>query len=191
MERALIPLAQTTLRDPRAAAAQIISWGFGRDVLWTALALVAIINTFVVVLLLQVSGPNMVVPGYAEAPLALFMLIAGLMVVYVHAMYWAGLAIGGSGTLDGVLAVLVWFQALRAAAQLAIVIVSLAVPSLGLLLSLVVAIWGFWIFLNFIAKALNLTSIGHSLLVLFIAAVGLVLGLGILLAIIGVGGQGV
>ncbi len=191
MKDILMPLVQTTLRDPRAAATRIMSWKFDRQALWTALALVAIVNAFVVLLLVELSGSAMPMPGYTKSPLALFMLIAGLMVLFVHAMYWAGLTVGGSGTLNDILAVLVWFQALRAAAQLGIVVVSLAIPSLGLLMSLVVAIWGFWILLNFIAVALNLSSVGHSLLVLFIAGVGLVLGLGLLLALIGLGGQGV
>jgi hypothetical protein len=186
----LLPLAQTSLRDPRAGAQAVIDQGFGRDVLWTALALVAVANTLLVLLLMRGSAPAMPMPGYADAPLALFVIIAGLLVVYVHAMYWAGLAIGGQGTLNDVLAVLVWFQALRAAAQMLVIIVSLAFPAMGLILSLVVAVWGFWIFLNFVATALNLRTVWHSLLVLVLAGVGLILGLGILLSLIGLGAQG-
>ena len=190
MLQLLVPLAQTSIRDPQSGARAVLAMGLPRDVLWTALALVAIANAFIVLLVVNTSSSTMPLPGYVNAPIALFLLIAGLMVVYVHAMYWAGLAIGGKGSLDGVLAVLVWFQALRAAAQFAVVIVSLAFPAMGLILSLVVAIWGFWIFLNFVAAALNFKSIGHSLLTLIIAGVGLILGLGILLSVIGLGAQG-
>ncbi len=183
-------LAQTSLRDPQAAARRIMELSLRRDALWTALTLVAIANTFLVLLLVRGSAAAMPMPGYVEAPIALFLLIAGLMVVYVHAMFWAGRALGGQGLLDDVLAVLVWFQVLRAAAQMAVILVGLALPPLGLLLSLVVAIWGFWIFLNFITAALNLRSVGHGLLVLILAGVGLILGLGLLLSVIGLGAQG-
>ena len=191
MERAFLPLIQTSLRKPRQAAQLIMAMDLGRDVLWTALALVAIINTFLVMLLVEVSGPGMPLPSYFERPLALFIIIAGLMVVYIHAMYWAGLAIGGKGNLMDVLALVVWFQVLRALAQAAIVLLSLAIPPLGLILSLVVAVWGFWIFLNFIAAALDLRTPLHAFTVMALAFVGLVLGLAVLIALIGGVAQGV
>jgi hypothetical protein len=188
---AFIQMAHNTLRDPRASAVQIISMALPRDVLWTALALVAALNTFLILLLIDITGSVMVLPSYFDAPLALFVLLTGLMVVYIHAMYWTGLAIGGQGALMDVLALVVWFQVLRAVAQLAVIVLTLAIPGLGTLLSLVVAIWGLWIFLNFIAAAMNLPSVGHGLLVLVLSAVGLVLGLAVLLSIIGLSAQGV
>ncbi|KIN65062.1 hypothetical protein Z946_3961 [Sulfitobacter noctilucicola] len=186
----MIPLARLTLEDPRSAARQVMAMDLSRDALWTALALVAIVNTFLVTLLMTVSAPTMPMPTYMERPLALFVLIAGLMVVYVHAMYWAGLTIGGKGRLMDVLALVVWFQILRAAAQLAIVVLSLALPAAGLLLSLVVAVWGLWIFMNFLATALNLKSPWHSIAVMAVAFVGLVFGMGILAGLIGGIAQG-
>lgn len=191
MEKALVPLIQDSLRAPRETAQRIMALGLGRDVLWTALALVAVVNTFIVVLVMQIAPPEFPVPSYLGRPLTLFILIAGLLVVYVHAMYWAGLAIGGKGALMDVLAVVVWFQVLRAMAQAAIILVSLALPGAGGLLSLVVAIWGLWIFLNFIAAALNLATAWHSLAVLLVAFVGLVLGMGTIVALIGGVTQGV
>ncbi len=185
MQDLLVPLARTSVKDPREAARQIMAMDLGRDVLWTTLALVAVVNTFLLTLLVGVSGEGLPIPSYTDRPLALFVLIAGLMVVYIHAIYWAGLTIGGKGRLMDVLALVVWFQVLRAAAQLMIVVVSLAIPSVGVLASLVVAVWGLWIFMNFLATALNLTSPWHSLAVLVVAFVGLVLGLGLLMALIG------
>lgn len=186
-----IPLAQTTLRDPRAAATQIMGWKLSRDALWTALALVAVLNTFMVLLVLQINEPAVPLPSYFERPLTLFVLIAGLMAIYVHAMYWAALSIGGQGELADVLALVIWFQVLRAAAQVCVLVLSLIVPALGMVLSLVIAIWGVWIFLSFIAAAMHLPSVGHALIVLVVAAIGLVLGLGIMVALIGVLTQGV
>ena len=193
MDRAFfIKLAQDTLREPHSAAEQIIGWNFPRDVLWTALALVAAINTFLVLLLVKTSASDMPLPGYFDSPLSLFVLLTGMMVVYVHAMYWVGSAIlGGQGALMDVLALVVWFQVLRAVAQLGIIVLTLAIPAMGMMLSLVVAGWGFWIFLNFIKVAMQLSYIGHALLVLIVAAIGLVIGLGILLVVVGLFAQGV
>ncbi|MGJ5619209.1 Yip1 family protein [Sulfitobacter sp. MF3-043] len=186
-----LPLVQTTLRAPRLAAAQIIEWQLSRDVLWTALGLVAVLNTFVVVLLVQMAQPDMPLPSYFNSPLVLYVLLAGTMVVYVHAIYWAGLAIGGQGSLGDVLALVVWLQVLRAVAQIGVLVLTVIVPSLALILSLAIAVWGLWILLNFITAALSLPTIGHAAAVLIIGAVGLVLGLGIMLSLIGLAAQGV
>jgi hypothetical protein len=188
---AFFPLVQATLRTPRIAAEQIIAWQLSRDVLWTALALVAVLNTFVIVLLIQVARPDMPLPSYFSAPLALYVLLAGILVVYVHAIYWAGLAIGGQGALGDVLALVVWLQVLRALAQVGVLALTVLVPSLAFVLSLTIAVWGLWILLSFITTSLNLPSVGHAVAVLIIGAVGLVLGLGILLSVIGLAAQGV
>ncbi|KIN61044.1 hypothetical protein Z945_2028 [Sulfitobacter noctilucae] len=191
MKDMLVQLARTSIKDPREAGRQIMAMDLDRDTLWTALGLVAVVNTFLVTLLIASSGSEVPLPRFMNSPLTLFVLIAGVLVLYIHALYWAGLTIGGTGRLMDVLALVVWFQILRAAAQLAILVLSLALPALGALASLVVAVWGFWIFLNFLATALNLTSPWHSLAVLVVAFVGLVLGVGVLTSLIGGLAQGV
>ncbi len=187
---AFYPLVQTTLRTPRLAAQQIIGWQLSRDVLWTALALVAVLNTFVIVLLIQVAQPDVPLPGYFKAPLVLYVLLAGILVIYVHAIYWAGLAIGGQGALGDVLALVVWLQVVRALAQIAVLALTILVPSLAVVLSLTIALWGLWILLSFISTALSLPTLAHALAVLIIGAVGLVIGMGILLSVIGLVTQG-
>lgn len=181
----------TSLRSPKEAAQQVINLGLKRDALWTALALAAVINTFLVLVIIQSSGSTMPLPSYFSQPLALFIIIAGLTVVYVHAMYWAGMMIGGQGTLTGVLAIVVWFQILRALAQMVILVLSIILPSIGALMSMVVTLWGIWIFLNFLTAALQLKTALHAIAVLMVAFVGLVVGLGLLLGLIGGLSQGV
>lgn len=163
-----------------------MSLNLPRDVLWTGLALVAVINTFLVYFVVGTSASAAIpIPTYFNSPLTLFVLIGGLTVVYIYAVYWAGHAIGGEGDFADILAVIVWFQVLRAIAQVAVIVLSLAIPPVGALLSLAVAVWGFWIFLNFLAAALNLNSPWHSLAVLVVAFVGLVLGVGLLTGLVG------
>lgn len=188
---ALMPLVQTTLRDPKEAAARIVALNLGRDVLWPALALVALVNTAIVLLLIAVSPPEMALPGYFASPLALFVLLTGLLVIYVHALYWAGRAIGGQGALEELLALMVWLQALRAAAQLLVMVLGTLIPSLGALMSLVIAVWGFWILLNFITVALRLPSLLHALGSLVLGGIGVVIGVGVLLFLFGILAQGV
>ena len=185
MDRSLGSLIRTSLTDPQAVARELMAMNLGRDALWTGLGLIAVINTFLILLVLQIAPPTVELPSYFDRPLVLFVLIAGLTVVFVHAMYWAGLSVGGQGSLMDVLAIVVWIQVLRAMAQVAVLVLSLALPPLGALLSLVVAAWGLWIFLNLLTAALNLPSLWRAAAVLLIAGVGLVLGLGLLLGLIG------
>lgn len=185
MDRSLGTLIRTSLTDPQAVARELMAMNLGRDALWTGLGLIAVINTFLILLVLQIAPPTVELPSYFDRPLVLFVLIAGLTVVFVHAMYWAGLSVGGQGSLMDVLAIVVWIQVLRAMAQVAVLVLSLALPPLGALLSLVVAAWGLWIFLNLLTAALNLPSLWRAAAVLLIAGVGLVLGLGLLLGLIG------
>ncbi len=187
----LIPLARTTLREPRRAAETILSWQLSRETLWTAMALVAALYTFVLSLLIALTPSTLNLPGYAASPLALFVLVAGIMVVYVHAAYWTGLATGGSGTLDGLLAVMVWLQVMRAVAELALIVLSFVMPSMATLASIVLTGWSLWVMLHFLVAALHLPSMGKAFLVLVLSGIGLVVGLGILLALIGLTAQGV
>lgn len=187
----LLPLAQLSLRNPRAAAHLIVEMQLGREVLWTALALVAAVYTLAVQLRLTLAPPNLELPGYFDSPLALFMLSAGTLVLLVHAMYWAGLSFAGKGGLMDMLAVLVWLQALQVAALVSVLAILLLLPPLAMALSMLFSVWSFWILLNFIAVALQLPSLGHAFMVLIVSAVGLILGAGIFVALIGLIAQGV
>ena len=64
-------------------------------------------------------------------------------------------------------------------------------PGLSLLMSVLIGVWGLWILLHFITAALGLPSLLHALGTLVLGAVGLVLGLGILLSLVGAVAQGV
>ncbi|MGB3243590.1 MAG: YIP1 family protein [Sulfitobacter sp.] len=187
-----VPLVQATLRDPRGAARTIIALDLPREVLWTTLALVAAVNTIILQLLIAASPAEAQAqfPSYFNAPLAVYVLLAGVMVIYIHSVYWAGLALSGKGRLFDVLALIVWLQVLRTAIQIIVLVLTFILPALAGLVSLVAFAWGLWVLLNFMVEAMALRSIGHAGLALVLAIIGLVLGLGILLAIIGLAAQG-
>lgn len=191
MQAALLTLVQTTVRQPRTAAGLIIAMGLKRDVLWTGLALGAVLYALVMQLILAISEPTVGIPTFARKPLVLFVIVAGGLVVFVHALHWVSRALGGKGTLWDMLGVMVWLQILRAFVQLALLIITLALPALGVLLTIVVGIWGLWIMFHFIAAAGQLPTAGHGIAVVVIAAVGLVLGLSVFLSLIGLSAQGV
>lgn len=184
-------LALMTIRAPKEAAAIIMSWQLPRTELWLTAALVAILSTF------MSSLSNMLLPvpeplaGMVNNPFTLFMIVAGGFVVTVHALFWTGRAMGGSDDMSDLLALLVWLQFLRLAAQVIVLLSVLLVPVLAGFLVLIVGIVTIWIFLNFISVGLQLNSLMKAVFVLLAGAVAMSLGFSLLLSMIGVGALGV
>ena len=155
---ALKALAFETVQSPRTAAQKIMGLQLSRDVLWSGLVLVAAINSIIYSLTLftvDTSG----LPSLLSNPIMFFMLVTGLQVLTVHGFYWGGRALGGEGDLGEMLSLLVWVQALQAAANAALLVLIFVSPALEQLLSLGVGLLGLWITLNFITEALRLPSL--------------------------------
>lgn len=190
LRQLLTDLVVLSLRDPRKAAEQIIGWQLNRETLWTALALAAAVNTliFSVSVVLQ---PSAAMPAFFTSPLAMFVLLAGVLVVMTHGLFWTGRAIGGTGDLGDVLSLVVFLQVLRIMAQIVIFVVMFVAPGLSLMLSLATGIIGLWILVNFIAAAHRFSSMGRAIGTLLIAMAAIVLGLSFLLSIVGIVAQGV
>ncbi|WP_339759321.1 Yip1 family protein [uncultured Sulfitobacter sp.] len=186
----LIELIVLCVRDPRKAAEQIMGWHLSRDVLWTGLVLAAAVNTliFSISVVLQ---PLAAMPILFNSPLAIFLLLTGVLTITVHGFYWIGRAIGGTGALGDVLSLILFLQVLRILAQIVIFVVMFVAPSLSLLLSLVTGVLGVWILVNFIAAAHRFSSLGRAVGTLLISMAVIVLGLSFLLSIIGIFAQGV
>ena len=187
-------LAIDTLRDPKATAQRIIGWDLDRRTLYVALVAVAAINT------LLASAPVVLVPGsldpeaqaaipmlaLLERPFALFAIIAGGLLVMVHGLVWAGRAMGGEGGFTDMLALLTWLQALRAAAQALIFVLSLAVPGVAGLVALGVAIIAFWLLLHFISAAMRFDSLFRAFGLLIAVVAGLFIGMMLIVTVTGV-----
>jgi hypothetical protein len=120
-----------------------------------------------------------------------FVIISGLQILSVHAFYWTGRAIGGQGDLGELLTLLVWLQALQAAAQLITFVLMLISPGIGQIVSLLESILALWITVNFITEALRLPGLLHGVGVIVLAAIGIAFFLAILAGLIGVGTMGV
>lgn len=195
---AVAELAVETLRDPKGVAQRIIGWHLDRQTLYFALFGVAAINAVLA------SAPVVLAPGsidpavqaalpilaLLERPFALFAIIAGGLLVMVHGLVWAGRALGGQGDFADMLAVLTWLQALRAAAQAIVLVLSLIVPGIAGLVALAVAIVAFWLLLHFVSAALRFDSLFRAFGLLVIVLAGLFIGMMMLLTLTGVAAGG-
>ncbi|WP_370302496.1 YIP1 family protein [Pseudooceanicola sp.] len=183
-------LAVLTVRDPAEAARQILDLNLPRQALWLALLLMAVLQSLIFALSdLMTPGPTPF-PALFGSPIR-FMIVSALMLVLtVYAIFWAGRALRGSGALEDVMALVVWLQALRVAVQLAGLLLSMVIPLLAVLLLLAASVLGIYILLHFINQAHRLDSIARAVGVLAVALVGLLFGLSLLLALLGVPAMG-
>ena len=190
-----VDLAVETLRDPQATAAQIMRWQVPRGELYMALLAVSALTALIVGTVSSLGpapDPELLdaVPVMAlfQRPLALFVLTAGGLIVMVHALYWAGSAMGGKGDLGDLIALMAWLQALRVAAQVVILVLSAIVPGIAGLLALVVMIVAFWLMLHFISAALHLGSLLRAFGILIAVSAALLLGLMFMITLFGLAG---
>lgn len=186
----LTDLVILSLRNPRQAAEQIIGWRLDRETLWTALALAAAVNTMIFSFSIMLQ-PTPGMPAFFTSPLAMFVLLAGVLVITIHGLYWTGRAIGGQGDLGDMLALVVFLQVLRILAQLVIFVLMFLAPGISVIFSLATGIVGLWILVNFIAAAFRFPTLGRAFGTLLIAMLMIVLGLSFLLSIVGIAAQGV
>ena len=186
----LTDLVILSLRNPRQAAEQIIGWRLDRETLWTALALAAAVNTMIFSFSIMLQ-PTPGMPAFFTSPLAMFVLLAGVLVITTHGLYWTGRAIGGQGDLGDMLALVVFLQVLRILAQLVILVLMFVAPGISVIFSLATGIVGLWILVNFIAAAFRFPTLGRAFGTLLIAMLMIVLGLSFLLSIVGIAAQGV
>jgi|TARA_R110002012_G_scaffold56389_3_gene144462 hypothetical protein len=186
----LTELVILSLRNPRQAAEQIIGWRLDRETLWTALALAAAVNTMIFSFSIMLQ-PTPGMPAFFTSPLAMFVLLAGVLVITTHGLYWTGRAIGGQGDLGDMLALVVFLQVLRILAQLVIFVLMFVAPGISVIFSLATGIVGLWILVNFIAAAFRFPTLGRAFGTLLIAMLMIVLGLSFLLSIVGIAAQGV
>jgi hypothetical protein len=188
-----------SLQNPALAARFVLASGLRRDILWSLLLLVSIANATLVWVSNALTGPTpeqlaqmpIQIPAIIFSPLFAFVFLAGALAITVHVLHWLGAAIGGTGSLENMLAVLVWLQGLRVMAQVVLLVLMLAVPSLAGLFGLAVAILSLWILVHFVNEAAGLDSIFKTVGVLLSAMVGVILGLSFILTITGLATMGI
>ncbi len=184
-------LAVLTLRDPYQAAQIILGWKLSNEAILTAIALVSVVIT----ILSSLSNLMFPVPAPLSAilgnPFMYFLIAAGGFIATVHAIYWTGRMLGGTGALEDLMVLFLWLQGLRAAAQVVVLVTMMIAPVLASFIVLFVAVATLWVFVHFINIGLHLNSIMRAVVVLVVGATALIIGLSFFLSLIGVSAEGV
>lgn len=191
MIQSFITLAMRTVSEPRVVAAELVAMRIERRTLWSALVLAVVLNALVYQLTLVISPPPAgALPQMLSSPLVFALLVGAGLVLSIFSITYAGRVLGGTGRLDDIMTVLIWLQYLRFAVQLLALILMPVIPSMASILVLIASLYGMWLVLNFVDVGHGFGNLFTSFGVLVMSALGIMLGLAILLTLLGLQNMG-
>ncbi len=166
----LLNMVVLTLTNPAEAAKRLLAMRFGPDVLWIAFFLAVILNALVQTLsgfVMPFINPE--VQQFAE-PLSrtLFVSVAAILISVV-AFLLVGRVLGGKGSFNDLMTLVVWLQILQIIGQAIILTLVSVLPFLFLPASLVMLVLSLYITLHFLNEAHRFQSLGKSFLVILLS----------------------
>ncbi|NVO23765.1 YIP1 family protein [Donghicola mangrovi] len=172
-----------TLRDPDAVAAQLLSLNLSSKAVWHlfGLTIIASVMMFYGTELLLPTGLGQVIP-----PFTLVVMMTANLSVLSFAMLGTGRALEGNARLDQIVLVLSWMQVMLIALQIPQSVLSLAIPSLGDVFSLMVVFYALWLTVRFVKVAHGFETLGRAIASVVLAFTGITLGLVVLMSLLGV-----
>lgn len=184
-----------TVQAPEDAARAVMRIAMERRDIWVAVAAVACLNAIFSGILGALSPappPDaQTIPLISLAPMPQALMIGGLLVLLSHMLTWVGRYFGGTGQIDDMLKLMVWMQLVAMVLQVVNLAVLLVLPPLGGFLVIVIVLVMLRVLLSFVKVGHGFSSLGGAALVLLASLIGMVVGLSVLLALIGVGNLGV
>lgn len=153
-----------TLQDPRKGARSVIEQSFDMRASWTGLLLISVISALlssatVIALTDGAGAPALLLQPFALAAVQFAALAAAAVLVFV-----IGRQFGGTGSLADATALIVWFEVIFTAIQVLQVLISLALPTLGISFGFFTVLIFFWVLCHFIAELHGFQTIWKVLL---------------------------
>lgn len=179
------PLAVATITDPAGAARTLIGLRLTRDVLWTALLLVAVLNALLFALSNIILPPPPELGLLFHSPMLYLAVVAAGLSLSVVSLHVIGRMLGGTGALENIMVLVVWLQLLRVAMQAIALLLALLTPAISAMVVLAAAFYGIFIMLHFINQAHGFGSLLRSAGVLLASALAILLVLSFFLSFIG------
>ena len=180
-----------TVRAPDQVAQRLMNLNLPRKILYEALLAVAALNALLAsVPMLWFPLPD-TYPAFLSQPFSFFIIVAGSLVVGVHLLFWAGRAMGGTGDLGDILILLVWLQFLRAVAQVALMVLTFAIPAIGGLMALGVSVYGIYLLVVFLKVGHRFGTSFAAFGLLALVFAGTVMILSVLLLLLGITPEGI
>ena len=173
--------------DPRSVAEALFALAFEREHLWMALVAFSALNAVffgLPFLIDPVAAQGL--PPFMQQPVIFAFISFASTTITVFGLHWTGQALGGDGRLDHMLAVMVWLQLLQVVLQAVVFAFAFIMPTIAGLVGLIAMPLGLWICVNFVDCVHGFESLIKAFAVMVLWVVGLILGLSMILALLGV-----
>lgn len=182
--QAYLSLALQTVTNPREVARLLMSMRLTREALFTAFALVVVLNAFMYAASLQLAGPGEL--DFLQNPVMFLFLQAVTLGATIVCLTWAGRGIGGAARMDDMALLMIWMQSLRVLVQLAVMLIILVSPAIASALVGLSMVLGLYIAASFVNEAQGFDSFGRAVLSMVMGVLGAVFALSLLLTLLGV-----
>ena len=157
----LFGMALQTVPEPRKVARDLFDLNLPREVLWTALMLVVVLNAGLGVIagMMFPLDPRQMGTVLAS-PVLLGMVEAAFMFGLSWAIYLIGRMFGGQGGLSDAIITVVWMEAIFLALQALTLILTFFAPSLAAITMVASVFLFFWILSHFVTESHGFNSAG-------------------------------
>ncbi|MBR9764273.1 MAG: YIP1 family protein [Rhodobacteraceae bacterium] len=145
MMRDWLDLARESVLNPRLGAARLMLMPLPDAALPLTLALLAVLNGIVYGLILS--------PVVVLSPVLLALISGAIIWLSAWLLTLVGARLGGHGQFPALLRMVLWLQAIRLVAQVALVLLSALVPPLAPMVGMAAGVWGLYMMVCFVTEA--------------------------------------
>ncbi|MHC0053897.1 Yip1 family protein [Actibacterium sp. D379-3] len=187
--KSLFVLMRDTLRDPKEGARRVLSLPLPREALWQALALVVIVSLLMTHLgdRLMPAPTDPLLPMFRDAPFLTVIILGALTLLTVQATYRVGRLMGGNGTFEGALRLILWLQMIMLCLQAAQLLFMVVFPLFAVLLGPISLVLSLWLLTNFVAVLHGFRALFPVFLMILVTAMVLGFALVFVLSLAGIG----
>lgn len=160
-------LVKLTVLDPRRGLRTVLDANPSMAARVMALVLMSVASTLIFQLSVHLAPPPVEVPLITmlrEAPIATALSQGVVMLATAALVHVIGRMAGGTGQASDALLAMVWMQAVFLALQIVQTLLLIALPPVGVILSLAALGFFFWILTNFVAEVHGFASVGKVFL---------------------------
>lgn len=174
-----------TLRDPAGIAQKINRLRLPHQVGWMGLSAVTALTVVVVYLESFLPGLGDIGFGIGGRPFIDAVFLGAMTVILIFVLYYAGRAMGGTGTFGATLLMMTWFQAVVFVLISIQLISTLIAPGVSAFVALIALGLQMYCLIHFLNVLHDFKSLPKAAGLFFASVFGLVLGLAFILTLIG------
>ena len=158
----ILNLMKLTITNPREGATTVLSFSFGREVLWMIMALIVVLSgvlSRVASFLAPPTGAPEITAQFMTSPLLSAALMLGVLMLMVICTHFIGRGFGGTGEFNESLSLVIWLQTIMLMIQVVQLVLLLVSPFLAALLGFGSVALFLWLYVNFVAVLHGFTSV--------------------------------